>query len=386
MSSLFQYLSFNKAKETLARTRYDIKQCVNNEILECNQDTSYDNNNNNNNNDKINLSSVVFNNINVSPYKEYLFIPPLNELTACSCDNTSTSTKSNNGNNLHLEEHYDVARDAILMALENPILFNAYRDKLDLYSMSLCDTLRNENLKLTVLNQELELRVLTLSAEVTDTKTLLTNTQFDFLQKQKDIQKDFVRIKTSRKLIESMKSSLGTEVENLKVEKRNMMKILKAKSDELLQQHRLNRKLQENLEMNQKIVDSAKEVSLIDNTKLSSYIVQDDRQELQSEVEKLVKSRSVLRSLNDVMAEELNRIKAENDDINSKMIELTAQLTATTTELDLLRQKFQSVVKEPESDPELKTDEDSEDQKSNETIIENIINNITTTMTSTLNL
>jgi len=51
--------------------------------------------------------------------------------------------------------------------------------------MSLCETLRQENLKLLVLNSELEARLLQLSAEVTDTNVKLQNAQLDYLHKQK---------------------------------------------------------------------------------------------------------------------------------------------------------------------------------------------------------
>jgi hypothetical protein len=250
--------------------------------------------------------------------------------------------------------------------------------------MRLCETLRQENLKLLVLNSELEARLLQLSAEVTDTNVKLQNAQLDYLHKQKEMQKDFIRIKTSRKMIEIMKLTLDTELDNLKNDKLNLMKTLKQKQEELSQANRINRRLQEKLDFSQKVVESARDEAL------SSFVTSDDnmpgREDLVLEIEKLMKSKTVLRSLNDVMTEELNTTKRENEDVNSRLMQITEQLLATNSELEreryLLeqeREKVKSLIPAiTEGFIEKKIEE--EEQQISETLIENIINNIANTL------
>jgi len=199
------------------------------------------------------------------------------------------------------------------------------------------------------------------------------------------MQKDFIRIKTSRKMIEIMKLTLDTELDNLRNDKLNLMKTLKRKQEELSQVNRLNRRLQEKLEFSQKVVESARDEAL------TSFVTSDDnmpgREDLVMEIEKLMKSKTVLRSLNDVMTEELNRSKVENEDVNSRLMQLTEQLLAVNSELEreryLLEQeraKVKSLTPAPITPNFIEKKIEEEEQQISETLIENIINNIANTL------
>lgn len=362
LKSVFDYVSFSKAKASIAKTSEDIKSCVNADVFECQSAEGID--------EKVS-------------YQDFLYLPPFNEVMKSSCisDNRNSISLTNTTNTtMSLEQPYcDVAKDQLFMQhlLENPILINAYKEKMDLFSMNLCSILRKENLKLVVLNSELESRLLTLSAEVIDTNVQLQDSQLEYLKKQRELQKDVMRIQTSRKLLDSMKNSIDSEVENLRRDKLNMMKALKLKSEELHSVNYHNQKLQSKLDFAKKVVDTAKEDDLSLTNEVPSSDLS-DKKELVLEIEKLMKSKSVLRNLNDVIVEELNKTKIDNEDLNSKLMTLANQLLAVNTELDVEREKVKALEAYREILPETKVE--LEERKIQETLIEGIINNIASTL------
>ena len=97
--SFFEFMSLKQAKESFTKTSNDIKQCVNVDVFECQQqDASKEN----------------------AALNDYLYIPPFQDV-ASSCKNSKS---------IHLEkDHYDVAKDQLFMShlLENPLLLNTYK-------------------------------------------------------------------------------------------------------------------------------------------------------------------------------------------------------------------------------------------------------------------
>lgn len=363
LKSIFDYVSFSKAKASIAKTGEDIKSCVSADLFECQSAEGID--------EKVS-------------YQDFLYLPPFNEVMKSSCisDNRNSISLTNTTNTtMSLEQPYcDVAKDQLFMQhlLENPILINAYKEKTDLFSMNLCSILRKENLKLVVLNSELESRLLTLSAEVIDTNVQLQDSQLEYLKKQRELQKDVMRIQTSRKLLDSMKNSIESEVENLRRDKLNIMKALKLKSEELHSVNFHNQKLQAKLDFAKKVVDTAKEDDLSLTTSELPSADLSDKKELVLEIEKLMKSKAVLRNLNDVIVEELNKTKSDNEDLNSKLMTLANQLLAVNTELDIEREKVKALEAHREILPETKVE--LEEKQIQETLIEGIINNIASTL------
>jgi len=115
--SFFEYMSLSKAKESLTKTSNDIKECINADVLECQQQ------------DASKERPIVFS--ENAALNEYLYIPPFHDVASCSCDNSSTKSLSiGNESKIHLEhDHYDVAKDQLFMShlLENPLLLNTYK-------------------------------------------------------------------------------------------------------------------------------------------------------------------------------------------------------------------------------------------------------------------
>ena len=184
------------------------------------------------------------------------------------------------------------------------------------------------------------------------------------------MQKDFVKIKTARNMIQILKESLENDIGQLRNEKLSLMKNIKVKSEELSIQLLANKRLQEKVASQKKVVDVAN-----DKAELASFILADDlpkKEELVLEVEKLMKSKAVLKSVNDTMQNELSKCKADYEDANKKVLELTNRLA----EFDIEKEKSnEPIVKENEL-----MAQEYKDNKSSETIIESIIQNIQNTM------